>query len=215
MQTLKRFFMATVLGLLVTFSLFFIMMALIAINEDGLNSNNNILTTQTKVSASPGFMPATQIISKNQNKPHQLPSESQINLPIDPKSLLTEMLAPPSGDKQIKSFATPTSQRVAAKPGSQNQALVKTPGLFNVIGPDPEYPETALSAGQEGWVETFIHLNRDGSVNKVDIINASPAGVFELSVITAVREWKIQSNKISEAQRSDEYFHRFEFQISR
>lgn len=215
MQSLVRFFMATLMGLLMAFGLFLLMMALISINKDTLINNSNVLTTQAKVSSSPGVLPATQIVSKNQNKSHQLPVDNQIKLPNDSKALLTAMIAKQSGDNHIKSFAAPSSHNTAAKPGSQSQALVKVSGLFNVIGPDPRYPETALSAGQEGWVETLIHLNKDGSVNQVEIIKASPAGIFELSVVTAVREWIIKPNDIHGNEISNEYFHRFEFNIDR
>lgn len=214
MQKIKRFFVATLLGMTMTIGLFYLMISLITINKNEVSKSNE-LTTQVKVSSSPGFNPATQIISKNQNIRHQLPAESAIDIPITPKALLHEISAEQSGESHSKSFAAPSSHQSAAKAGSKSQALVKVPGLFNVIGPDPQYPEEALLARQEGWVETMIHLNSDGTVSQVEVINASPAGVFELPVVTAVREWTVQSAKISQADRKDSYFHRFEFKISR
>lgn len=213
MQKLARFFMATVFGLTVTIGLFLLMMALITINKE--RSHHNVQTTQVKVSSPPGFLPSTQIVSQNKIKHHQLPSETPVGMPINPTSLLNELITKPSGEAQVKSFATPASHQSAVKPGSDSRAQVKVPGSYKVIGPDPDYPETALLAGQEGWVETLIHLNRDGTVKQVEVTQASPAGVFELSVITAVQEWKIQTNKINDTHVSGDYFHRFEFKISR
>ncbi|KAA3645564.1 MAG: hypothetical protein DWP95_04080 [Proteobacteria bacterium] len=212
MDSFKRFFMAAILGLMITVGLVFFMIALISLNSEAPKFNNN-LTTQVKLSAMPGLKPSTEINSESKKKHYKLPSERQENLPIDHKSLLSQITAQEADGDQTDSLASLSRQQIAVNPGSQSQALVKVPGLFNVIGPDPKHPEFALSAGQEGWVETLIHLKKDGSVNKIDIINASPAGVFEMSVFTAVTDWKVHFDRMDETEISDQYFHRFEFKI--
>lgn len=60
----------------------------------------------------------------------------------------------------------------------------------------------------------MIHLKKDGSVNKVDTIGSGPAGIFELSVVTAVIDWRVQLDHMPEDKIANEYFHRFEFKIS-
>ncbi len=128
--------------------------------------------------------------------------------------MLSQLRAQEADGDKTDPFASPARQQILHTRGSQSQAAVKLPGIFNVIGPDPQYPFEALSAGQEGWVEALIHLKKDGTVDKVDIIGAGPAGIFELAVVTAVIDWKVQLNHLPEDKRADEYYHRFEFKIS-
>jgi TonB family protein len=212
-EKLKRMFVAGLLGAAVTIGLVFFMMALIALNTEQ-PENNNYLTTQVKVSSPPGLKPAREINSDSQKKHHKLPSKRKVKLPIDHKSLLSQIQTQQADGDQTDPFASPAKQQILLKRGSQSQAAVKLPGLYNVIGPDPQYPAEALSAGTEGWVEAMIHLKKDGTVNKVDIIGSGPAGIFELSVVTAVIDWRVQLDNMPENKVSDEYFHRFEFKIS-
>lgn len=213
MEKLKRQIVAGLLGAAVTIGLVFFMIALIALNTKQ-PEENNYLTTQVKVSSPAGLKAAREINSDSQKKHHQLPSERKVKLPVDHKSLLSQIQAQQANGDQTDLFASPAKQQILLKRGSQSQATVKFPGLYNVIGPDPQYPAEALLAGQEGWVEAMIHLKKNGSVNKVDIIGSGPAGIFELSVVTAVIDWKVQLDNLPANQRSDEYFHRFEFRIT-
>ncbi len=213
MKKLKRLMMAAIFGLAVTLGLVFFMMALID-NEHNEPLSNQLLTTQIKVSSPPGLKPATEINANSKKPNHQLPSKRKINLPIDFKSMVTDLMAQEADGDQTDPLAAPSRQQILLQMGSQSQAVVKLAGIFNVIGNDPEYPIDALLAGQEGWVDTLIHLKRDGSVKKVDILDAGPSGVFEKSVVVAVSEWKIQLDQFSKQELNDEYFHRFEFKIS-
>ena len=213
MQKLKRLVIAAVFGMAITIGLVFFMMALITLNNQEPEINN-YLTTQVKVSSPPGLKPSREINADSQKKHHQLPSKRKIKLPINHKSLLSQIQAQEANGDQKDPFASPARQQILLTRGSQSQAAVKLPGLFNVIGPDPQYPAEALLAGQEGWVEAMIHLKKDGTVDKVDILDAGPAGIFELSVVTAVIDWKVELNNMPENKRADEYYHRFEFKIS-
>ncbi len=213
MHKLKRLIVAAVFGMAITIGLVFFMIALITLNIEE-SDDINYLTTQVKVSSPPGVKPSREVNSDSQKKHRQLPSKRKVKLPIDHKSLLSEIKAQEADGDQTDPLASPSRQQILHKRGSQSQAAVKLPGLYNVIGPDPQYPEEALSAGLEGWVEAMIHLKKDGTVDKIDIISAGPAGIFELSVVTAVIDWKVQLNRMPANKRADEYFHRFEFKIS-
>lgn len=214
MKKFVRHLIAGIFGIAITVSLVFFMIALITLDNDQSKHNKNVLTTQVKVSSPPGLKPSREIdsISKKQN--HQLPSKRKIKLPIDHKKLVSHVRAQDADGTQTDSLAAPARQQRLFKLGSKSQAKVVLAGQFNVIGPDPQYPYEALAAGQEGWVETMIRLKNDGTVDDVDIIGAGPAGIFEMAVVTAVFDWKVQLNKLSESQIQDEYYHRFEFKIS-
>lgn len=213
MNKFKRLFIAAIFGLMITISLVFFMIALISLDH-GERIDDNHLTTQVKVSSPPGLKPAREINSDSNKKHHQLPSKRKVNLPIDHKTLVSHLMAQEADGDQQDPLASPLRQQKLLSPGSQSQAVVKLAGLFNVIGADPKYPADALLAGQEGWVNTMIYLNQDGTVDHVDVLDSLPTGIFEESVVVAVSDWKIQLDKIREDQISAEYFHRFEFKIT-
>ena len=213
MEKFRRFVVAAVFGLGITTALVFFMIALIELNQDE-PEHRNFLTTQVKVSAQPGLMPAIDINSDSQEKHYQLPSKRTIKLPIDHHQLITDLRSQEANGDQNDPLAAPARQQLLLQPGSKSQAVVKEAGLFNVIGPDPIYPTDALMAGQEGWVDAMIHLNKDGTVVRVDILDAGPTGIFEESVVVAVSDWQIQLEKIEPRYLSDEYYHRFEFRIN-
>lgn len=212
MEKFKRYVSSAIFGILITAGLLFFMIALITINNEK-DKNTNFLTTQIKVSSPPGLTPSRKINSDSKKLNHQLPSKRTIKLPIDHKKLLSDIRSQEADGSETDPLAAPARQQRLLQQGSQSQAKVVLAGQFNVIGPDPQYPHEALIAGKEGWVDTLIHVKQDGTVDDVEIVGAGPAGIFELAVVTAVFDWKIEFAKIKNAQIKDEYFHRFEFKI--
>jgi TonB family protein len=56
----------------------------------------------------------------------------------------------------------------------------------------PTYPSDALRRGIEGWVELIFTVKLDGTVEDVEVRNASPAEVFDDAAIRAVRGWRFE-----------------------
>jgi TonB family protein len=56
----------------------------------------------------------------------------------------------------------------------------------------PQYPESARKRGIEGWVEVAFTVLPNGSVDDVEVRNASPAEVFDEAAIRAVRQWRFE-----------------------
>ncbi len=55
---------------------------------------------------------------------------------------------------------------------------------------DPEYPIQARQRGIEGWVAVRFTVTKTGSVGNAVVTAANPQGVFEQSVLQAVRKWR-------------------------
>ena len=53
------------------------------------------------------------------------------------------------------------------------------PGIMTRV--EPAYPDTALARGLSGKVVLRLYINENGSVDRVETLNASPAGYFEAS----------------------------------
>src|SRR5690606_3515772 len=56
----------------------------------------------------------------------------------------------------------------------------------------PQYPSDALKKGIEGWVELAFTVMPNGSVDDVEVRNASPAAVFDDAAIRASRQWRFE-----------------------
>ncbi|NOT16744.1 MAG: energy transducer TonB [Sulfuriferula sp.] len=52
----------------------------------------------------------------------------------------------------------------------------------------PVYPEAAASSNQQGWVILRIKLDEMGRVESVKVADATPAGVFDESALTAFKQ---------------------------
>lgn len=70
---------------------------------------------------------------------------------------------------------------------------------------NPVYPESARKRGVEGWVELAFTVQPNGTVEDVEVRNASPADTFDDAAIRAVRGWRfepIERNGEKIAQRA-------------
>jgi TonB family protein len=70
--------------------------------------------------------------------------------------------------------------------------VVSAASLKRVKMTSPQYPEAARKRGIEGWVELAFTVMPNGSVDDVEVRNASPADVFDDAAIRAVRQWKFE-----------------------
>ena len=69
----------------------------------------------------------------------------------------------------------------------------------------PVYPEAARKRGIEGWVELAFTVTPNGTVEDVEVRNASPANVFEDAAMRAIRGWRfepVERNGEKVAQRA-------------
>lgn len=56
----------------------------------------------------------------------------------------------------------------------------------------PTYPPQALARGLSGEVRVRLTIDADGRVADVQVLSASPAGVFEQAAINSVRKWRFE-----------------------
>jgi TonB family protein len=81
----------------------------------------------------------------------------------------------------------------AAREASSQQAnIVSASVLKRIKMTAPQYPESARKRGIEGWVEIAFTVMPNGSVDDVEIRNASPADVFDDAAVRAVRQWRFE-----------------------
>jgi protein TonB len=56
----------------------------------------------------------------------------------------------------------------------------------------PTYPPDALKKGIEGWVELAFTVMPNGTVDEIEVRNASPADVFDDAATKAIRQWRFE-----------------------
>jgi len=60
----------------------------------------------------------------------------------------------------------------------------------------PMYPIRAKRLNIEGWVSVRFLVTREGTVEKVEILEAEPADTFDNSVIKCVHKWKFKPGTV-------------------
>ena len=80
----------------------------------------------------------------------------------------------------------------AREQNSQLTNVVSAASLKRVRMVSPTYPDAARKRGVEGWVELAFTVQTNGTVDQVEVRNASPADVFDDAAIRAVRQWRFE-----------------------
>jgi TonB family protein len=75
---------------------------------------------------------------------------------------------------------------------AQQNNIVSAASLKRVRMVSPVYPDAARKRGIEGWVELAFTVQTNGSVDAVEVRNASPAEVFDDAAMRAVRQWRFE-----------------------
>ncbi len=75
---------------------------------------------------------------------------------------------------------------------AQQSNIVSAASLKRVRMVSPVYPDAARKRGIEGWVELAFTVQTNGSVDAVEVRNASPAEVFDDAATRAVRQWRFE-----------------------
>jgi periplasmic protein TonB len=90
--------------------------------------------------------------------------------------------------------------------GAMNTGPIEQPLIFNAAELDqapqtlvrvpPIYPFKARERGVEGVVQVKLLVNMDGTVGDVQILDATPAGIFEDAVQKTVPRWKFKPGRL-------------------
>lgn len=82
---------------------------------------------------------------------------------------------------------TGTGTAIGSGTGQGGVAVDRMPVPVRTV--KPRYPMSARRMGQSGQVLLRIHVDQDGAVREVTVVQAEPPGVFENAAMDAVRKW--------------------------
>ncbi len=134
----------------------------------------------------PKVQPEVTKIAINMSKELNLSLDLKTYLPAT--KLTTEGLPvmnftlPPLKSAPLKSFYTPDEIDRPLMP------LVRNP---------PVYPRRAKRQGIQGWVDVVYTINRLGNVKNVQIVKATPKGIYEKSVLRAISSWRFSPGTVN------------------
>ena len=80
----------------------------------------------------------------------------------------------------------------ARRPGVDEPQAVRTAELKRTRFVPPVYPRQALEDEIEGTVRVRITVDTDGRVKSAEVIESTPAGVFDAATLAAVKRWRFQ-----------------------
>ena len=102
-----------------------------------------------------------------------------------------EQLAQPEAERgnQGRSLEPPQSDAVASL-GAPHQPAASELKRTRYV--PPEYPKDALKRGIGGEVRVRFTLDADGKVRSAEVVNSSPADVFDRAALDAVRRWRFK-----------------------
>lgn len=88
---------------------------------------------------------------------------------------------------------------------SRVASIVPVGQLTRVRMVEPRYPDAARAQGQTGWVDLEFTVTPAGTVSDVQVVGASPAGVFDRAATEALERWRfkpVEQNGVAVPQRS-------------
>jgi len=85
----------------------------------------------------------------------------------------------------------------ARRPAAVEPHPVRTAELKRTRFVPPVYPQQALEDDIEGTVRVRITVNTDGRVKSAEVIESTPAGVFDAATLAAVKRWRFKPAEVN------------------
>ncbi|MCR9095424.1 MAG: energy transducer TonB [bacterium] len=159
----------------ITFSLFWVMTALIAVPD--------VLEIE------PDLLPTIDLVDvRLEQPPIPEPEERPKREEIEPQPLTpTQPFEPGEGLRVIAHSKPLPGDLVEAKP---TLGVAVDGDAIPLVRVPPRYPERAMARGVEGRVLIGFTIDPTGNVRSPEVLAAEPPNVFDRAAIEAVSQWK-------------------------
>jgi protein TonB len=174
-----RSFLATVLGVLTAFGLFWVMQALIGVSGELKEGGVKLAVDFVRLRRDRAPEMKKREPPKRE-KPEQQPAPPQMNVAknMSPGDVVGAIV--PIVDTSME-LEKATSLGTGAGSDRDVVPLVRV---------DPEYPPRAKQQGVEGWVDIEFTISPVGTVQDAVVIGSNPSYVFDRAALRAVRKWR-------------------------
>jgi TonB family protein len=99
----------------------------------------------------------------------------------------------------------------ALKPVEPAPAAVPAPRAARIVR--PEYPQSALKSGAEGWVNVSLSVTPSGNVLDPRVVESSNGTTFDRAALSAVSKWKYEPFASADPQATRPVTVRVEFKL--
>jgi len=187
MQNILRFSVSAFLGLIITCTLFILMLNLLSSSDTG-HTSQNFDVAFSFIKEPVEIVPITPTV-----KPKLPEPQESSTAPAAPILTLSPADTPgvkmPQGTESVD-FDDLISMNYV--PNGRPDGTGFDEGLAGTMKSAiaPMYPQKLLLSKTEGWVKVLIQINEFGLVDGVKVISAKPKRVFDNSAIKAVKKWK-------------------------
>jgi TonB family protein len=108
----------------------------------------------------------------------------------DAGNLLAAAQTTGAGELELAATSMVLANDRAQSPAAM--AVMPEDSLTKIEHRPPAYPARAALRGAQGWVDVQFTVSADGSTRDVVVTDSSPAGLFEQSVLDAIRGWRYE-----------------------
>ena len=114
---------------------------------------------------------------------------SPASQPEAPASAIASATSGPSARPGAKGHATERSERVAQPPLGAAAPLAAAALQPKLSNPEPSYPRLSLRLGEQGLVRLRAHVNSQGVVDAVELLDSSGFARLDQAAMQAVQGW--------------------------
>ena len=190
-KKINRYSSPFVLGLSLTLGLFFLMSVLISGGGDlNKNSSDSYFINFLMNASLDDLQTRSRRTAKKPKEPKSPPEMPKMKVKAEvPKP--PELVAQPLPKLSLTKDFTNDLKGVAAGGSSSGDSEV-TP----IVRIEPLYPRKAALRGLEGFVILKFDITSQGTVSKVNILQASPPQIFNQSAKQALLRWKYKPKTV-------------------
>ena len=129
-------------------------------------------------------------------------TEPPLMEPLEAKPVVTtaSALSMTAAEEPMPPLSRQLPNTSAAPSGSSGGKGITAPGILSKV--DPQYPQSARQAGQEGTVVLKIQILSTGRSGEIVIARSSGYQVLDEAAVTAVRQWQFIPAKDLNSSRS-------------
>ena len=179
-SALGRMFTGLPLGILMTACLLWMMQALVN-NEQPVEIVDDTPKIPVVVMAGP------PIIDTRMDEPPVRPVEVE----QPPKIAMVEPIEIDPGSTAINLGGPVVIEQPPIGVG-----IAGTGQMIPFIKVPPQYPQSALTKGVEGYVDVMFDVTELGTTDNIRVVGFHPSSVFNRSVLKAIKNWKYKPNVV-------------------
>ncbi|MBS3954561.1 MAG: TonB family protein [Methylomicrobium sp.] len=216
---MKRLIVSSLIGLLVTFGLFWLMQVMVMDNSRSLKPTDNLQMVEfirLKNERQPDVHerkpirkpppppekrppPPKMQMQQTQVQPVTQPNLAvpKLDIPIDTAQFNQSVVAGLTVAAETASPSAVSATAAAAGPKTaegvpEGTGTVST-DVIPLVRIPPTYPQRAASRRVEGWVKIEFTITTTGTVTDAVVVESKPAAMFDRAALDAIKKWKFKA----------------------